>query len=294
MDRCNLCGSNELEFLFEAKDMMHGLKGKFKLYKCRKCGLVFLNPQPDVSKYYPKDYYSLKIKKFNPENIIYYFYYKYKPTHILLKPLKKLLQFRDLMPIKNKRILDIGCGYGKFLLVMKKLGVECYGIEPGKINKKLAEELNITNGELYDAKFPDDFFDTITMRHSLEHVNDPLKTLKEVKRILKPKGELIIEVPNIDSTLYKKFGKYWIHFDAPRHLFDFSDKTLRMYIKKAGFKIKRIKRFSYPYSLLTSIRYKKGKKGIVANKFLNVIALPVTFFIDIFGKGDVIETVLEK
>jgi ubiquinone/menaquinone biosynthesis C-methylase UbiE len=295
MNKCNLCGSKDFQFLFEAKDMLNYSKETFKLYKCKKCGLVFINPQPDVSKYYPKEYYSFDIKRSKINETLHKLYYKSIITRVLLKPLRKLLKFRDLKA-KKGRILDIGSGSGEFLIIMKQLGMKCYGIEPGKFNKEFTEKnkLEIKNYQLENAKYPDNFFDIITMRHSLEHVQDPLKTLKEAKRILKPKGEVIIEIPNIDSTMYKRFGKYWVNLDVPRHLFNFSEKTIEKYAKKVGFKIKRMKTFTYPYSLLTSMGYKKGRKGVVRNKLLNLIALPITSLIDIVGKGDVIEIILEK
>jgi len=297
MKECNLCGSKDFKFLFSSKDMMYESRETFKVYQCSKCRLTFINPQPrNLSKYYPKNYYSFESKKSKFKERITYLYYRYGFFHFLLKLFRKIYKFRDIKPIKNRKILDVGCGYGEFLMQFRKFGMACYGVEPGDFDKKTAEKNNIkiTKGELKDAEYPSDFFDIITMRHSLEHVNNPAETLAEAKRSLKKTGYLVIEVPNIDSALFRRYKKYWSHLDVPRHLFDFSEKTIKMYAKKIGLKIKRINHVTYPYSILTSIKYEKKGKGVVTGKFLNLAAWPITFFIDMAKKSDCIEVVLHK
>jgi len=73
-----------------------------------------------------------------------------------------------------------------------------YGVEPGNFDKEDVKKhgLNVVKGTLEEAHYPDNYFDVITMNHVFEHVYNSSDTMKELKRILKPNGTLIIAVPN--------------------------------------------------------------------------------------------------
>ena len=88
--------------------------------------------------------------------------------------------------------------------------------------------------ELEEAQFKDNSFDIITMWDVLEHVPNPLHTLKEIKRILRPDGLLVINYPRIDDPLARVFGKRW-WFLLSVHLFYFTPKTLTAYMQKVQF-----------------------------------------------------------
>ncbi len=78
------------------------------------------------------------------------------------------------------------------------------------------------------------------MRHSLEHVYNPVNVTREVRRILKPGGIFIVGVPNIDSFVSRVTGAYWGDLDIPRHLFHFTPLTIRNLFDKVGFFIDKI------------------------------------------------------
>lgn len=150
--------------------------------------------------------------------------------------------------LSDRSLLDIGCGTGNFLLKAKNDSETTHGIEPEKKLKNHYEKLGLTVYPNLSDITQGQRYDLITMFHVLEHLPDPLETLGEIKRLLKKKGRLIVEVPSSDDallTLYKckAFSRftYW-----SCHLFLFNAKTLETLCRKAGFNvdyIQQVQRF---------------------------------------------------
>jgi SAM-dependent methyltransferase len=90
---------------------------------------------------------------------------------------------------------------------------------------------------LEDAAFPDASFETIILSHTLEHVRDPITSLREIRRVLAPGGALILWLPNVDSIEARILGRRWIGYDPPRHLTTFSVATLTRALETTGFRV---------------------------------------------------------
>lgn len=136
--------------------MFPEFEGSFEIYKCKYCGLMFLDPQPsleDLSQHYPSDYSVFSAsgeiadirKIFSLFVALFYYFNKldniYKWGKILLFPLKPFL--RTIKVVENGNFLDVGCGTGYFLFIMKYLGMNPYGVEPGDFDKKFSEDYNL-------------------------------------------------------------------------------------------------------------------------------------------------------
>jgi SAM-dependent methyltransferase len=135
--------------------------------------------------------------------------------------------------------LDIGCGSGELLLRLKELGCNAYGVDIDEITSKYLSETmgrDVDNGTPFQAYF----FEVVVMRHSLEHVHNPVNALQEIKRIMRPNGRLIIGVPNIDSFVSKITGEKWVDLDTPRHLFHFTPSTVSILLSRVGFTVENI------------------------------------------------------
>lgn len=275
---CNLCGSEDYETLFIAKDWFFQLPGEFPVAKCKNCSLVYLNPRVTceaIIGYYPKNYYTHFSLNANEPSIdvcaisflktreriksLISEYYRgliSKPKRIIVFLI--LLFFWKRIHTRNRwsligesgRLLDIGCGNGSYLhrisqdwLVGKK--IDCFGIEPDKkaVEYALASRLKVTEGTLETVSFPDDYFDIVRINHTLEHIPDPFGTLKEVHRITKPGGKVIIEVPNFNSVGRKLLNDKWAGIDAPRHYFQFTPATLKRMLVVSGFQPLRVTRW---------------------------------------------------
>jgi len=105
----------------------------------------------------------------------------------------------------SRRILDVGCGQGHFLKLAKDSGWKVEGAELAKSACEYARQkfgIEIKNKDLKEALFPDAYFDVVTLWNVLDHLLDPLDTLKEIYRILKPEGILVIRVPNVSFHLF--------------------------------------------------------------------------------------------
>ncbi len=301
---CKICGGKNFTFLYKNYDKALNIKKFFNLVKCLRCGVIFINPQPsfkELSLHYSKKYYSLeKIKAredslkvkfriflynlyFNPNNKNYF-------LKIIFYPFVNYL--RGLKIAKKGRLLDIGSGSGQFLYEMRGFKMDLYGVEPGMFDKKSSERngLNIKKGDLISARFPPNFFDVITMNHVLEHVPNPTETIKEIYRILKKRGILIVAVPNYDSFAHKLFKKNWYQLDVPRHLFNYSTKILLSKLSQKKLKIKKIRYNSRPTQFTKSLRYSFNLEN---NSFifgiLDVFFAPFTYIANILKQGDQVE-----
>lgn len=286
---------------------MFRLHGKFSVVRCTNCNLVFLNPQPtsnELKKYYVSSkYYSYKAEKKNIYSILRQYLLKryYSPT-FLSKLLVVLVRNVPGIPssVVKGKIMDVGCGSGITLFLLKKLGWDVYGIELDKNAVKISQQNKLTNvkvGTFRELnKYPDSFFDVIRLYHVLEHINDPSGCLKIIYKKLKPGGEIIIGTPNFKSFAAKIFGRYWHNLDSPRHLYLFNYKTLKFLLKRSNYINIKID-YCSAYGITGSIKYVLEEKYGKENKFfssyyfnliLTIIFFPLERFTDFIHLGDII------
>ncbi|WP_372365259.1 class I SAM-dependent methyltransferase [Candidatus Uabimicrobium sp. HlEnr_7] len=310
---CTVCASGEHEFMFSGKDQMLNIEGEYSLYRCCKCKSLLIKPVPkNLDKHYPRErYYALKGEDGIPGSgdALFRVFYAKNSSHILKLlswPLRKA--FRSTKIVTNGNFLDVGCGSGHFLVYMQTHGMNCYGVDSGRFSQEFAAKhnLNIFHGEVAKAKYPSDFFDVITMNHTLEHVVNPSETLRELCRILKPKGRLIIGVPQLHSIAYKIFQRHWAELDIPRHMFVCSTKNLKKLVTQAGFTTTKTRYNSNPVSFIMSIIYWKNSRSKNKIFFENIdwgkplygllffIFLPMCFICDVLHLGDQVELFVTK
>lgn len=239
---CNLCGHPTASPYATVPDLLLARPDvTATLVQCSRCGLVYQNPRPtlaEIGQHYPPEYESYT-------------------DHVAEKKRNPLLQWAIDYGI-NKRcryvtrhkqsgtLLDIGCAAGTFLVGMRNHSEnhggtwQLQGVELTADVARIARErhgLDVFTGTLEEAAHPDNTFDAITLWDVLEHLHDPAASLREIRRILKPGGVLIIRVPNLASWDARLFGDTWAGLDAPRHLYIFSPATLSQTLEKAGFEV---------------------------------------------------------
>lgn len=229
---CNLCGSNNTKVLFEGRDEWFHLPGTFPVCECQTCGLIYLNPRPTrqaINEYYPEEYQPYKLA-----------------TADLSSPLKKAEQAYTLkkrINVVQKRfpkpgqVLDVGCATGNFLNALRQIGWQPRGVE---LNEQAAHyarqrlDLDVHTGTLEEAQFQADQFDLVIFWDVLEHVFNPTETLTEAARITRPKGRLLLTLPNPHSIDARLFGSYWAGWDIPRHLQIFSLSVIDQMLHQTG------------------------------------------------------------
>ncbi len=243
----------------EARVHIRAHSGNFPVsyLKCQRCGLVFLNPRPDEKEalqFYDRDYYGEGPEKFR----------SWLQGPRLFFAWKRARRVTRFFPHPGK-VLDIGCGQGTFLEWLQREGWECQGTELTAESASRASRrgIPVSVGPLTEDQFRPLSFDLITLWQVLEHLPDPMKTLKTATRFLKKGGILAISTPNIDS-LQAEVGKdHWFHLDPPRHLYLYSPRTLGRMMGVLGLGLEELHHFSLeqnPYGWLQS--------------FLNLMGLP--------------------
>lgn len=266
--RCILCGCEGRPVYSKQKDRLFGTTGSwdFKICSNRECGLIWLDPMPigeDLGKAYA-NYYThaacnpvrrmgllKKIRgraergywanKYNYETGSQSFFTRLLGWLMYLSPIHRReadAGVRCLPAVSGGRLLDVGCGSGEWLLEMRRRGWTVAGVDFDESAVKLArqEALKVECGSLEEQNYPDDYFDAVTLNHVIEHVPDPVRTLAECARILKPEGKLVLFTPNNASLGHLLFKESWRGLEPPRHLHVFSMKSLRGALVMAGFR----------------------------------------------------------
>ena len=257
--RCNLCDSGQTDLLFSKKDKFRISEDDFDIVRCRSCGLLYINPRPtqeEIIRFYPETY---SWKENLPAGSFFTgIIRKAEKTyrqHLLNYEVNKVLRFTG---IQNGKVLDIGCGPGDRLDIFRKKGFDAYGIEISSSARYAKEKLglNVFEGNLDGANYPDNFFDIVTLYNVLEHVHNPRQLLQIIKRIIKNEGSLVIQVPNTDSWQLKIFKERWSAFDVPRDLYYFNPDILSRILQREGFEPVKISRFNnwwHPPTIVTTL-----------------------------------------
>ena len=231
----------------------------FDLILDNKLEMLITSPKPkneELVKYYESENY---ISHTDAKTSAFDKIYQVVKTYTISKKVKLINGF----VLSKKSVLDIGCGTGDFLVVCQNNSWNISGIEPNISAKTIAEsKLNITlKSDISQLK--KQTFDVITMWHVLEHVPNLKEYISQLKKLLNPKGTLIIAVPNYKSFDAKHYGKFWAAYDVPRHLWHFSKKSIQLLFKKEKMEVVKIlpMKFDSFYVSLLSEKYKTKKSN---------------------------------
>jgi len=228
--RCNLCGCPDQAIVLRGPDRMHHLPGQFTLVRCTACGLIYQSPRvaPDaIGQLYPPGYEpfqsSVADEGYIPRDIV-----------------RTAAFVHQLRPVGG-RLLDVGCGAGDFLVAMQRLFPtwQLQGVEPNQAAAARAagRGLDVLPGSLEDLPGGVPQPDVVTLWNVLEHLADPLAFLHEIERRLAPGGALCLAVPVNDSWEARIFGRYWVGWELPRHLYAFDQRSIKRLLDAAGFTI---------------------------------------------------------
>lgn len=276
---CNLCGSDHFREVCSY--------GAIKIVKCTTCGFIYRNPR--LKENMNREFYSFD----------YYGGYKTIEEYISnarLPLFKRILsKLGDKLRSNSRKLLDIGCGQGYFLKLAKDLGWQVEGVELAKSACNYAKQefgIDVVNKSIEEASFKENSFDLITLWNVLDHLLDPLETLREIRQILKPEGLLVIRIPNVNFHLFIHKLFSLIPFKPRKGRFcdpsvivnyGFSAKTIRKMLEKLNFRDIKILNspltFGDPYKSLNIL----GAQKVNLLKFcLNTLSQSVFFFS--FGK----------
>jgi 2-polyprenyl-3-methyl-5-hydroxy-6-metoxy-1,4-benzoquinol methylase len=266
--RCILCAGEGREIYSEQPDRLFGAWGSWNLKRCinPECGLVWLDPMPlpeDIGKAYANYYTHVSRESggrkgllgrifagMQREYLANKFNYGTGPRSFLARSLGRLLY---LFPVRRRgidgdvrfltarpggRLLDVGCGSGDWIMFMRGLGWQVSGNDFDANAVKTARDrgLDVECASLEQQNHADASFDAVTLSHVIEHVPNPIQTLVECRRILKPGGRLVLFTPNASSLSHRVFKQDWRGLEPPRHLHVFSTESMRPLLERAGFR----------------------------------------------------------
>ena len=208
----------------------------FTAMRCENCGLVYLNPRPDLSEFetiYPENYHAFDFSE-QDFGLIYKIRSRLEA--------KRVLSWCAELP-ENALILDVGCGDGFHLNLLKQYGKKSWALEGIDIDKRavaMAEksDLKIHAGTVESLNLPKNQYDFAFMIQTIEHVAHPEMVLSAVFEILKPGGKLVVVTDNTDSFDFRLFKRsHWGGYHFPRHWNLFNRKSLTKLVEKCGFEI---------------------------------------------------------
>jgi SAM-dependent methyltransferase len=230
---CNICQVDDATVLFPA-----GVAQLQQIVRCNRCGFMYASPRKTPDCIEMKEWAidpNWDVSKEDPQRFE-----------------KEALQVRDyagtrkelnaLYPGRGK-IVEVGSSMGFLLDSFRKDGWDVFGVDSDRNACRYASEQNSVPtrvGTLEEAELPSDSVDALLMMHVIEHVPDAVLLLKEIHRVLKPGGHLVMETPRYDTLMYKLLGHRERSLGCDGHIYFFTTDSLRRAYEAAGFKLDKL------------------------------------------------------
>lgn len=301
--RCCVCETENAEKIGAGRDFEYGTSADiFAAVRCASCELVYLNPRPDVSEFetiYPENYHAFDFSEKD-------FGLVYKIRSRL--EANRVLSWCENLP-DDAKILDVGCGDGFHLNLLRKYGKNGWQLEGVDLDERAAQMaeksgLKVHTGSVEELNLPENAFDLAFMIQTIEHVEKPDAVLSAVKKLLKPGGKLVIVTDNTDSIDFDLFKKsYWGGYHFPRHWNLFNRKSLTRLAEKTGFEVAdlttQVSPVNWVYSIHNALVDRRAPQFLI-NQFTlkSTVSLSAFTSLDIllqkFGRGALLRAILQK
>jgi len=300
---CAVCGIDTGEPIGLGEDFEYRTCGDtFVAMRCVKCGLVYLNPRPDESEFtriYPANYHAFD---FSPKQ----FGFVYKIRRRL--EARRVLSWCRGLPA-NARILDVGCGDGFHLKLLKDFGQPGWTLEGIDLDERAVSSaringLEVCHASIENAGLPVESYDLVFLIMTIEHVADPDKLLETIGGLLKPGGRLVVVTDNVGSLDFRIFhGRHWGGYHFPRHWCLFNKQSLTELATKAGLDASSVRTAMSPVNWVYSVRNLlvdwHAPRWLV-NRFSlhSPVSLAAFTIIDsvlnLLGRGSILHAILRK
>jgi 2-polyprenyl-3-methyl-5-hydroxy-6-metoxy-1,4-benzoquinol methylase len=301
--RCCICESDDTTPVGVGQDFEYRTSSDtFLAMQCNSCGLIYLNPRPAMSEFekiYPPNYHAFDFSKKD-----YGIIYKIRSQ----LEAKRLLSWCEGLP-GEARILDVGCGDGFHLKLLREYGKKTWMLEGVDLDQRavqMAEKsgLRVFLGSVETLDLPHNSYDLALMIQTIEHVEKPLDILSALHKLLRPGGKLVIVTDNTASLDFRLFkGSYWGGYHFPRHWNLFNPNSLTKLAQKAGFEVADLTTAVSPVNWVYSIHnglvdWKKPDWLINQFTLKSFLSLAVFTSLDIMlqkiGRGALLRAILRK
>lgn len=249
MPQCRLCGARE-EFQTIRAEYVFGGSEEHRFWQCKTCDAVYLFPvttEAEEALFYRKEFEKFMSKRSGIDRD-----WSSAELHIKtnLDQVKRRWRYLEEHLESGQDLLEIGCSSGFMLNAFRDIGINCIGVEPsGEFIEFLVKNQHTAFCSVEDLiqERPVQKFDLIVHFFVFEHIRDPFQFLEQSKRLLKPGGKIIAEIPCVNDPLtslysipaFEKF--YW----SIAHHFYYSPKSLSFILDSLG----------YDYQLIPEQRY---------------------------------------
>ena len=280
MNACPVCGAADSRTIDGVSDYVTG--ERFRVVRCARCSFGRTEPvPPSLDRYYPRRY-----RSYNPL-AAWFLAWSYR---------RRVDGWLTRLP-PSGRALEIGTGRGWMLRALRERGWEAIGTERTADAARAASEASgapVYAADL-DTLSDERPFDLVVMFHVLEHLEDPIATLRSAAARLRPGGTLVLGLPNMASWQSRATGRHWMHLDVPRHLGHFAPEAMGQALAATGFDLVDIDFRSYEHdplgwtqSTLDALGFEQGvilkrliglrerRGGIVPTVIAFALAVPLT------------------
>lgn len=299
---CVLCGEGPAVAVLSGTDHREGLGGDFRVVRCSGCGLHRTDPWPDdLAAWYPETYQPHAAPTLTARVVGAAIRRACRTrTRLGRRILGDLVPDADLGgPVsRGERVLDVGAGSGMAVASLRAAGIDAHGVEPTARAVETGRARGVATlieGTLEDAAAPGGplagtRWSVIRVYHVLEHVPDPVATLRLARTLLAPGGRVVVCVPNIAGVLSSATGPAWAGLELPRHLHHFDAATLGSTIRAAGLRADAVRTVAVfgvlPASLDARTAGGRRRRGWGASLPLRALAYPLEIGAAALGRGD--------
>ena len=303
VERCLICDAElPLQAAIRGADRLLGTPGRFEVRVCRSCGAGSTSPrvaEAGLGALYPPGYGSHEQGAGGPVGALLD---RLKRVQVAL-----ILRSAPLAAAAGERTgtaLDVGCGRGDLARGLLDRGWRVDGVEPSERAAAIAagHGVRVLAPTLSALPPADGVYDLIVLRHSLEHLADPIAGLRAITALLAPGGRVAISLPNFGSWQRRSFGSRWFHLDVPRHRVHVTAGALALALRRSGLRVTAKSSSTSLLGLPASIQYAMLGRCIAPGGWrlrlcaaACVLVYPLARALDALGgEGDTLHAIAER
>jgi SAM-dependent methyltransferase len=302
---CPVCGSSERRVIATGSDYEYRTcSNVFTFVCCQQCSTAYLSPRPqlaDLGVVYPTTYYSFADDSINKRRnaLVQIIWNRIERRRIRL--------FTDLIGNRRAKVLDLGCGRGRLLQLLRAYGSpqwELFGIEMGAGGGVRIEGIRTYEGIYEQFELPEAPFNLIVAQQVIEHAYSPAKMMAKIHHDLLPGGYAVIDTPNFNGIDRKLFGGgSWGGYHFPRHMTLFTPDTLARLARDSGFDVVSSQKLLSPVFWVLSLHNLLVRLGVPARMaavvhYQNLPLIALSSIIEmpnvLFGRTSNMRTILRR